>query len=128
MLHNGYKTTGFKNNIPIDVPNELQDKEYYFKYFTEECIDKERIYTLTARINNCLHSEFGIKNLYHRMIFTACALVAKRFQAPLIAGMDYETFKTFPDVPIINNIIKATGIGYNDIIFLPTNYAESVKE
>lgn len=54
----------------------------------------ERIYTLTARINNCLHSEFGIKNLYHRMIFTACALVAKRFQAPLTAGMDYETFKT----------------------------------
>lgn len=94
LLHNGYKTSGFKNNVPIDVPNVLQDKEYYFKFFTEECIDKERIYTLTARINNCLHSEFGIKNLYHRMIFTACALVAKRFQAPLIAGMDYETFKT----------------------------------
>lgn len=94
ILHNGYKTLGFKNNIPIDVTNELQDKEYYFKFFTEECINKERIYTLTARINNCLHSEFGIKNLYHRMIFTACALVAKRFQAPLAAGMDYETFKT----------------------------------
>lgn len=94
LLHNGYKTTGFKNNDPIDVPNELQEREYYFKYFTEECIDKERIYTLTARINNCLHSEFGIKNLYHRMIFTACALVAKRFQAPLVAGMDYDTFKT----------------------------------
>ena len=28
------------------------------------------------------------------MIFTACALVAKRFQAPLIADMDYEAFKT----------------------------------
>mgnify|MGYP000018297756 FL=1 len=94
LLHNGYKTTGFKNNNPIDVSNELQEKEYYFKYFTEECIDKECIYTLTARINNCLHSEFGIKNLYHRMIFTACALVAKRFQAPLVAGMDYDTFKT----------------------------------
>ena len=94
LLHNGYKTIGFKNNNPIDVQNELQEKEYYFKYFTEECIDKERIYTLTARINNCLHSEFGIKNLYHRMIFTACALVAKRFQAPLMAGMDYDTFKT----------------------------------
>ena len=94
ILHNGYKTLGFKNNIPVDVPNELLDKEDYFKLFTEECIDKERIYTLTARINNCLHSEFGIKNLYHRMIFTACALVAKRFQAPLTAGMDYETFKT----------------------------------
>ena len=30
LLHNGYKTTGFKNNNPIDVPNELQEKEYYF--------------------------------------------------------------------------------------------------
>lgn len=28
------------------------------------------------------------------MIFTACALVAKRFHAPLTAGMDYDTFKT----------------------------------
>ena len=27
LLHNGYKTAGFKNNIPIDVPDELQDKE-----------------------------------------------------------------------------------------------------
>ena len=34
ILHNGYKTSGFKNNTPIDVPDELQDKEYYFKYFS----------------------------------------------------------------------------------------------
>lgn len=94
LLHNGYKTTGFKNNTPIDVPNELQEKDFYFKLFTEEGIDKEHIYTLTARINNCLHSEFGIKNLYHRMIFTACALVAKRYGATLAKGMNYETFHT----------------------------------
>ena len=93
LLHNGYKTTGF-NNTPIDVPNELQEKDFYFKLFTEEGIDKEHIYTLTARINNCLHSEFGIKNLYHRMIFTACALVAKRYGATLAKGMNYETFHT----------------------------------
>ena len=94
LLHNGYKTSGFKNNTPIDVPNELQEKDFYFKLFTEEGIDKEHIYTLTARINNCLHSEFGIKNLYHRMIFTACALVAKRYGATLAKGMNYETFHT----------------------------------
>ena len=44
------------------------------------------------RINNCLHSEFGIKNLYHRMIFTACAIVAKRYDAFMQRGMDYSTF------------------------------------
>lgn len=94
ILHNGCKTTCFKNNVPIDVPDELQDKTFYFKKFTEESIDKELIYTLTARINNCLHTEFGIKNLYHRMIFTACALVAKRYGATLTKGMNYSTFHT----------------------------------
>lgn len=94
LLYNGYKTAGFKNNAPIDVPNELQNKEFYFKLFTEEGIDKEQIYTLTARINNCLHFKFGINNLYHRMIFTACALVAKRYGATLTKGMNYETFHT----------------------------------
>ncbi len=94
LLHNGYKTLGFKNNIPVDIPNELQEKNFYFKLFTDESIDKELIYTLTARINNCLHSEFGIKNLYHRMIFTACALVAKRYGATLTNGMNYSTFHT----------------------------------
>lgn len=94
LLYNGYKTAGFKNNAPIDVPNELQNKEFYFKLFTEEGIDKEHIYTLTARINNCLHFKFGINNLYHRMIFTACALVAKRYGATLTKGMNYETFHT----------------------------------
>mgnify|MGYP004467372149 CR=1 FL=1 len=90
LLYNGYKTLGFKNNTPVDVPDELQKKEFYFRLFTDEGIDKERIYTLTARINNCLHSAFGIKNLYHRMIFTACALVAERYGARLKALKDRE--------------------------------------
>ena len=55
-------------------------------------IDKNLIYTLTASINNCLHVSFGIKNLYHRMIFTACALVAVKEGAFLHKGMDYDTF------------------------------------
>jgi type I restriction-modification system DNA methylase subunit len=60
----------------------------------ENKIDTQKIYTLTASINNNLHFNFGIKNLYHRMIFTACALVAKRYGSVLIKGMNYTTFHT----------------------------------
>lgn len=63
-------------------------------FFKNDKIDKELIYRLTARINNCLHFQFGIKDLYHRMIFTACALVAKRYGATLSKGMNFSTFHT----------------------------------
>lgn len=52
---------------------------------------------MTAKINNCLHFEFGVKNLYHRMIFTACALVAERYGAQLTKyakGVGYAPFHT----------------------------------
>ena len=32
---------------------------------------------------------------------------------------NYEAYKTYPDVPIIENILNASGLEYNDIIFLP---------
>ena len=60
ILYNGKMTRAFKNNIPIDVPDELQSKEYYFAKFSDSPIDKNLIYTLTARINNCLHNRFGM--------------------------------------------------------------------
>ena len=41
---------------------------------------------------------------------------------------NYELCKTYPDVPIINKIIEVTGIEYNNIIFLPNKYAESVNK
>lgn len=41
---------------------------------------------------------------------------------------NYELGRTFPDVPIINNIIKVTGLSYDDIIFLPIKDAKSVKD
>jgi transcriptional regulator with XRE-family HTH domain len=34
---------------------------------------------------------------------------------------NYEAYRTFPDVPIIENILKATGLRYDDIVFLPIN-------
>ncbi len=94
ILYNGYDVRVFKGTEEYegDGAKELHNVEYYTALFKVERIDKEHIYELTAKINNCLHFEFGIKNLYHRMIFTACALVAKRYDALMVKGMDYSTF------------------------------------
>lgn len=94
ILYNGIDVIVLKNNEVIETVNKLQNKEYYISLFKINKIDKQKIYALTKKINDCLHTEFGIKNLYHRMIFTACALVAKRYGAMLIKGMNYPTFHT----------------------------------
>lgn len=94
ILYNGYEIRVFKNNEEIKTVPTLQNKEYYLGLFNSGKIDKQHIYNLTKKINDCLHKDFGIKNLYHRMIFTACALVAKRYGASLIKGMNYATFHT----------------------------------
>lgn len=92
ILYNGVHIKVFKNNEEIETVDTLQNKNYYLALFNNEKIDKQAIYSITKKINDCLHVEFGIKNLYHRMIFTACALVAKRYGASLFKGMNYQTF------------------------------------
>jgi type I restriction-modification system DNA methylase subunit len=92
ILYNGSTVKIYKNGVFLRDENELKNKEYYLSLFSINKIDTKKIYTLTARINDNLHFKFGIKNLYHRMIFTACALVAKRYGAMLVKGMDYTTF------------------------------------
>lgn len=94
ILYNGFEVKVFKNGEEVNTASDLQSKEYYFKLFLENKIDKQKIYTITKRINDSLHFEFGIKNLYHRMIFTACALVAARYGTFLAKGMNYATFHT----------------------------------
>lgn len=96
VLYNGEDVRVFKDDEEVKTPDKLQHVGYYLSLYTVDSIDKERIYQLTARINNCLHFEFGIKNLYHRMIFTACALVAERYGAGLkrLKNLGYETFHT----------------------------------
>lgn len=94
ILYNGNIVKIYKNGTFVRDENELKNKEYYLSLFTENKIDTQKIYNLTAKINNNLHFNFGIKNLYHRMIFTACALVAKRYNSVLIKGMNYTTFHT----------------------------------
>jgi len=94
ILYNGTEIRVFLNNVELTtIASTLQNKTYYLSLFTKNTIDKQRIYNLTKKINDCLHIDFGIKNLYHRMIFTACALVAKRYEAILIKGMDFSLMK-----------------------------------
>lgn len=95
ILHNGEDIRVFKGEDELfDVAKTLQHKSYYISLYQNEKIDKKKIYNLTKQINDCLHTKFGIKNLYHRMIFTACALVAKRYDAMLAKGMDFATLQT----------------------------------
>ena len=96
ILYNGIEVRVFKGEEEVKAPDELQNVGYYLGLYTVDSIDKERIYQLTAKINNGLHFEFGIKNLYHRMIFTACALVAERYGAGLkrLKNLGYSTFHT----------------------------------
>ena len=94
ILYNGNDVRVFLDNIEAEnTASMLQDKTYYLSLFTKNTIDKQQIYALTKRINDCLHIDFGIKNLYHRMIFTACALVGKRYGALLVKGMNFTLMK-----------------------------------
>lgn len=81
-----------KVEIP-DTPQTLQDKTYYFDLFKETRIDTNLIYTKTARINDLLHHNIGIKDLNQRMIFTACALVAVQLGEILREEDSYEVMK-----------------------------------
>ena len=109
ILYNGNDVRVFKTapQIPFteieNVAPTLQHKSYYLSLFTEDKIDKQKIYSLTKKINDCLHIQFGIKNLYHRMIFTACALVAKRYGAMLVKGMNFTVMKN----SILSTIAKS---------------------
>jgi type I restriction enzyme M protein len=93
ILYNGKDIRVFLNLEEMELPaSKLQRLDYYTKLFVPNSIDKSRIYDLTMKINNCLHKEFGVKNLNHRMIFTACALVAVKEGAILHKGTEYSLF------------------------------------
>lgn len=104
LLYNGSDIRVFKAYEEVEnLSDELQNKSYYIALYNQQPVDKNAIYRLTAKINNCLHSRFGIKNLYHRMIFTACALVATKEGAALAPGMDYNDFHN----SILNQLNKS---------------------
>lgn len=104
ILYNGKDCRVFMNFDEVASPaTTLQRLEYYTRLFIPDTIDKGRIYDLTMKINNCLHKEFGVKNLNHRMIFTACALVAVKEGAILHKGTEYSLFHQ----TILNQLSKS---------------------
>ena len=97
ILYNGTDVRVFKNKIELsEVSNTLENKKYYISLCTNEKLDKNHIYEVTQRINNSLHFKFGMTDLQDRMIFTACALVAQRYNPKnglqKLKDMDYSTF------------------------------------
>ena len=104
ILYNGKECRVFMNLDEVPSPAAtLQKFEYYTRLFVPDTIDKGHIYDLTMKINNCLHKEFGVKNLNHRMIFTACALVAVKEGAILHKGTEYSLFHQ----TILNQLSKS---------------------
>lgn len=108
ILWNGKDIRVFKNKKELfDVSNILENKQYYIRLFLQEKIDKNHIYEITQRINNNLHFKFGMTDLQDRMIFTACALVAQRYNPKnglsKFIDMDYSTFHNW----IYNALAKA---------------------
>ena len=101
ILYNGYEVKIIRNNQPGDktlieaqMARKLEPKEYYLKSLTDKPIDVQAIYNLTKRINDSLKFDFGINDLYDRMIFTASALVAQRYGARLQPGMVYSAMQS----------------------------------
>lgn len=92
ILFNSETSIVYKNLDRYSEDTMLKNIHFYIHLFDENNIDTQLIYGITKRINDSLHIDFGIKNLYHRMIFTACALVADRYGAVLSKGMNYTTF------------------------------------
>lgn len=122
ILYNGDNTRVFKGEEEYKAQGSamLHNVEHYLALFKTDVIDKDRIYILTQRINNNLHFEFNIKNLYHRMIFTACALVAERYGAKLIRLKDlgYQTFHTAIHSILTESLEKSTSQNYKIRVLL----------
>ena len=80
ILYSGSAIRVFKNKIELsDASKRLENKDYYIRLCTSQKLDSNYIFEITQKINNNLHFKFGMTDLQDRMIFTACALVAQRY-------------------------------------------------
>lgn len=108
LLYNGKNVRVFIEKEECNsVANTLQRYSYYARLLTQNTLDKKHIYEVTQRINDSLHFKFGMTDLQDRMIFTACALVAQRYNPQnglqKLKDMDYSTFHNW----IYNALAKA---------------------
>ena len=88
--------------------NTLLPKDYYIDLVNREPIDIASIQVCTIRINELLHHKFVMQDLKHRMIFTACALVAHK------KGANLESFKNLSFTMLKNRIIEILEKSYSD--------------
>lgn len=109
ILYNGEDVLVYNDKLKqiIEV-KELLNKEYYLKLTQRISIDVDAIQTCTIRINELLHHKFIMQDLRHRMIFTACALVAHK------KGAKLENFKDLDFSDLKNRIIKVLEESYSD--------------
>lgn len=108
LLYNGKNVRVFIEKEECNsVASTLQRYSYYVRLLTQNTLDKKHIYEVTQRINDSLHFKFGMTDLQDRMIFTACALVAQRYNPQnglqKLKDMDYSTFHNW----IYNALAKA---------------------
>ncbi len=53
--------------------------------------------------------------------------MAKKIGVSIDTLRNYEIYKTYPDIPIVERILNLTKMKYDDIIFLPNNYGKTVE-
>lgn len=132
ILYNGNDVKIIRNNQPGDktlidaqMARKLEPKEYYLKSLTDKPIDVQEIYNLTKRINDSLKFDFGINDLYDRMIFTASALVAQRYGAGLLPEYNYTAMQQ----TIMNALRKSfqNNRNQNAKLSLLTDVYQSIK-
>lgn len=117
ILYNGKNIRVFKNKIEENnTATTMQDKKYYIALFTQNTLDKDHIYEVTQSINNILHFKFGMTDLQDRMIFTACALVAQRYNP--IRGLSTQKGQDYDIVHgwVSNKLASAINAGNNQAI------------
>lgn len=108
LLYNGKDVRVFIGKEECNSASRtLQRYSYYARMLTQTTLDKKHIYEVTQRINDGLHFKFGMTDLQDRMIFTACALVAQRYNPQnglqKLKDMNYSTFHNW----IYNALAKA---------------------
>lgn len=132
ILYNGHDVKIIRNNQPGDktlidaqMARKLEPKEYYLRSLTDKPIDVQEIYNLTKRINDSLKFDFGINDLYDRMIFTASALVAQRYGAGLLPEYNYTAMQQ----TIMNALRKSfqNNRNQNAKLSLLTDVYQSIK-
>lgn len=54
--------------------------------------------------------------------------MAKKIDVSVDTLRNYEVYKTYPDIPVVERILQVTGMKYDDIIFLPSDYGKTVDD